>query len=281
MKVAVTGSSGLLGSALADVFAEQHEVLRMSRKVADVARAEEVKSALQSFAPDVILHSAAVRDPDRCELEPELATAVNVEGTRNVVSAARELGAAVAYISTDAVFDGRKAAPYTESDATAPLSFYARSKLLGEEAVADLERHWIFRMPVLFGPGSNCSLGNGLRAIRDGKQYRAASDQVGCTAYTPEMARKVLEVIEARAYGLFHLANQGAVSRLELARRAAALAGLDAARVSGRTLEEMQRPAPRPRYQVMDMAELRKRGFALPRPWEKALAEYVATLSLD
>ncbi len=281
MKVAVTGSSGLLGSALAKVFAERHEVLRMGRRVADVARATEVRSALRSFGPEVILHSAAVRDPDRCELEPELATTVNVEGTRNVARAARELGAAVAYISTDAVFDGRKAAPYTEDDAPAPLSFYGRSKLLGEQAVEELERYWIFRMPVLFGPGPNSSLGAGLQALREGREYVAASDQVGCAAHTPDAARKILEVIEAGAYGVFHLANQGAVSRLALAQKAAALAGLDPARVTGKTLAEMRRPAPRPEYQVMEMAELRRRGFALPQPWEQALAEYVAALSLE
>ncbi len=281
MRVAVTGSSGLLGSALAEVFAGRHEVLRMSRSVADVSRAAEVRSAILSFGPQVILHSAAVRDPDRCELEPALATAVNVEGTRNVVSAARELGAAVAYISTDAVFDGWKAAPYTEDDVPAPLSFYARTKLQGEEAVAEREHHWIFRMPVLFGPGPNSSLAAGLKALREGREYSAASDQVGCAAHTEDAARKILEVIEARAYGLFHLANQGAVSRLELARCAATLAGLDAAQVSGKTLNEMQRPAPRPKYQVMEMAELRRRGFALPRPWEEALAAYISTLSCN
>jgi dTDP-4-dehydrorhamnose reductase len=278
MKVAVTGSSGLLGSALAEVFSKRHEVLRISRAQADISRAEQVQAALAGFRPEIVIHSAAVRDPDRCELEPELATAVNVEGTRNLVRAAGAVGAAVAYISTDAVFDGKKTVPYTEDDAPAPLSFYGRTKLLGEQAVQPLERHWIFRMPVLFGPGPNSSLGAGLRALREEREFTTASDQVGCAAHTEDAARKILELIEARAYGLFHLANQGAVSRLELAQRAAELAGLDAARITGKTMEQMQRPGPRPKYLVMEMAALKKRGFALPRSWEDALAEYVASL---
>ncbi|MGH9650622.1 MAG: sugar nucleotide-binding protein, partial [Terriglobales bacterium] len=95
MKVAVTGSSGLLGSALADVLSQQYEVLRITHALADVSQAEPVRRVVRSFGPDVVIHSAALRDPDQCELERELATAVNVEGTRNVVRAAEEAGAAV------------------------------------------------------------------------------------------------------------------------------------------------------------------------------------------
>ncbi len=281
MKVAVTGSSGLLGTALVDAFSQRHQVLRITRAVADVSRADEVRKAVVDFRPDVVIHSAALRDPDQCELERDLATAVNVEGTRNVASAADEVGAAVAYISTDAVFDGTKTSPYTEADKPAPVSFYGRTKLLGEAITRQHKNHWVFRMPVLFGPGPNSSLAAGLKAMREGREYAVASDQVGCAAHTNDAAAKILEVIEARAFGLFHLANQGAVSRLVLARRAGTLAGLDPSRVVGRTLAEMKRPGPRPKYVAMEMAELRKQGFSLPRPWEEALSEYVAMLQVE
>ncbi|MGH9554917.1 MAG: hypothetical protein ACRD2Y_03755, partial [Terriglobales bacterium] len=58
-----------------------------------------------------------------------------------------------------------------------------------------------------------------------------------------------------------------------------ALAGWDPERVVGKTLAEMKRPGPRPKYVVMEMTELRKRGFALPRPWEDALADYISWLT--
>ncbi|MGH9509446.1 MAG: SDR family oxidoreductase [Terriglobales bacterium] len=275
MKVAVTGSSGLLGSALADGFTKGHEVLRLTRALADVSKAEQIRKVVRNFRPDVVIHSAALRDPDQCELQKDFANAVNVEGTRNVVRAADEVGAAVAYISTDAVFNGQKASPYTEEDPPAPVSFYARTKLRGEDITRQQKESWIFRMPVLFGPGPNSSLAAGLRALREGREYAVASDQVGCVSHTEDAAEKIREVIEARAFGLFHLANPGAVSRLELARRAASLAGLDPERVMGRTIAEMKRPGPRPKYVVMELAELRNRGFALPRPWEEALSDYI------
>lgn len=278
MKVAVTGSSGLLGTVIADAFSGRHEVLRITHKLADVANPGPVREVVGRFKPEVVVHSAALRDPDQCELQQDVALAVNVEGTRNVVRAAEEVGAAVAYISTDAVFDGTKTSPYTEADTPAPVSFYGRTKLLAEEITRQQKQHWVFRMSVLFGPGPNSSLAAGLKAIREGREYAAASDQVGCAGYTADVAKKICEVIEARAFGLFHLANQGAVSRLELAQRAAVLARLDPARVIGKPLGEMKRAGPRPKYVVMEMAELKKRGFALPRPWEEALSDYIAWL---
>ena len=77
---------------------------------------------------------------------------------------------------------------------------------------------------------------------------------------------------------MFHLANAGACSRLEIARRAAELAGEDLSRVIGKKGGEMGRPAVRLKYAVMDMQALREAGITPPRPWEEALAEYIHTL---
>jgi dTDP-4-dehydrorhamnose reductase len=88
-----------------------------------------------------------------------------------------------------------------------------------------------------------------------------------------------MEVVEARRYGLYHLANQGACTRYQLARRAAELAGMDPAKVIGVPAERMGRRAPRLKYAVMEMAALRAAGFSLPRPWPEALADYLRTIS--
>jgi dTDP-4-dehydrorhamnose reductase len=90
-----------------------------------------------------------------CESEPERAFENNVVATRNVVAVARELLFPVAHISTDAVFDGSASTPRIETDAVGPVSIYGMTKLLAEEAVAALDRHCIFRVSVLFGPGKD------------------------------------------------------------------------------------------------------------------------------
>jgi dTDP-4-dehydrorhamnose reductase len=275
MRVLVTGATGLLGQALVEVFREKHEVIPLAHADADITHETEVHAAFARAEPAIVLHTVAIRDPDECELEPAKAFLVNVEGTWNVAEAARQAGAAMVYISTDAVFDGCKQTPYMEADATNPPTVYGRTKLLAEEIVRGLPGHWIFRVSILFGPGKINFVQKGLRQIAAGQEYVVPYDQLGSATYTPDAARKILEVVEARRFGLFHLANAGACSRLELARRAAELAGLNPEKVVGKSLDELKRPAKRLKYSVMEMAALRQAGFALPRPWPDALSEYL------
>jgi dTDP-4-dehydrorhamnose reductase len=275
MRIAVTGANGLFGSGLVRVIGSRHEVLPMSRAQADLTNLEQLRNAFKSLNPEVVIHTAAIADPDRCELNPEEAFRVNVGGTSNVVAAAEELGFGVVLISTDAVFDGFKSSPYTESDVPRPLSVYGRSKVEAEKQVQQLARHCIFRVSVLFGPGKLSFVSKGLQRISARETYVVASDQVGSATYTLDAAEKILEVVESQQYGLYHLCNLGQCSRLELARYAAELAGLDKSKIQGRTLDQMGRPGPRPKYAVMEMHALKAGDFALPRSWKAALAEYL------
>ncbi|MFY9531189.1 MAG: dTDP-4-dehydrorhamnose reductase [Candidatus Acidiferrales bacterium] len=275
LKVAVTGSAGLLGQGLVEVFRSRHNVAPLTHAEVDITNADQVHIALAEFRPDVVVHAAAIPDLDACEADPPKAVRVNVDGTQHVVDAAGAIGAAVAYISTDAVFDGKKQTPYIESDLTNPPTVYGRTKLLGEEIVRSFPSHWIFRVSVLFGPGKTNFIEKGLRKLATGQELVAAMDQLGSATYTLDAARKIMELVEAKRYGLFHLSNVGACTRLELAQRAAFLAGLDPKRVIGRPMDQMGRLAKRLKYAVMEMNALEQAGFSLPRRWEDALAEYV------
>ncbi|HUZ47080.1 MAG TPA: dTDP-4-dehydrorhamnose reductase [Terriglobia bacterium] len=278
MKIAITGSAGLFGQGLVQVIQRRHRVLPISRAEADITKFDEVRSVFLRLRPDVVIHSAAIPSPDVCEANPALAYLVNVHGTRYVAEAAREIGAALAYISTDAVFDGGKGHPYTESDLTLPRTVYGRTKLRGEQIVAQSPKHWIFRVPVLFGPGKTNFIEKGLRILAAGEEYVVASDQMGSATYTLDAAEKILEVVESGRSGLYHLSNQGACTRYELATHAAELAGLDAGRVAGVPLELMGRRARRLKYAVMEMQALKDAGFSLPRTWQEALADYLKTI---
>ncbi|MBZ5544090.1 MAG: NAD(P)-dependent oxidoreductase [Acidobacteriia bacterium] len=278
MRVAISGAAGLFGHGLLQVFSRQHEVFALTRSEADITKAEAVRTALRRIAPEVVVHSAGIPDLDICEADPAKGFLVNYHGTRNIVEVARELGAAVAYVSSDAVFDGKSQTPYTETDPTLPPTVYGRTKLRGEQAVKTLPAHWIFRVSVLFGPGKANFVGKGLRKIAAGESYVVAVDQVGSATYTVDAAAKILEVVEARRYGLYHLSNQGVCSRYDLAVKAAQLAGLDADKVIGKPDAQMGRRAPRLKYAGMAMVALKQAGFSPPRPWQEALAEYVESL---
>lgn len=257
------------------VFSERHDVVRLTHADCDITDSANVRAALLKARAEAVVHAGAIPDLDICEADPALAFRVNVEGTRNVMEAARELGANVAYISTDAVFDGEKRTPYTESDPAHPPTVYGRTKQQAEEVVRGMPGHFIFRLPVLFGPGKQNFVSKGLRKLANGEVYEVASDQLGGALYTLDGAQKIMEVMEANRYGTYHLANTSECGRLELVRRAAALAGLDAKGIIGKPSAEMGRRAKRLKYAVMEMRALQQAGFALPRPWQEALAEYV------
>lgn len=278
MKIAITGSMGLFGRGLVQVMSRAHTVFPLGRAEADITRFDQVQAAFRRLRPDVVVHAAAIPSPDVCETYPAHAYLVNVHGTRFVTEAAMEIGAAVAYISSDAVFDGEREMPYSETDATIPPTVYGRTKLRGERFVLPLPRHWVFRVAVLFGPQKVNFIEKGLRMIAAGKSYLVASDQVGGTLYTLDGAEKILEVVESGRHGLFHLTNQGPCSRYELARYAAEKAGLDPGKVLAVPSDQMGRPAKRLKYAVMEMRMLRDSGFSLPRPWQAAVDDYLQTL---
>jgi dTDP-4-dehydrorhamnose reductase len=280
MRVAITGAAGLFGHGLVAAFSTRHKVIPLTHADADITDAEAIALALKQIGPDLVVHPAGIPDIDLCETQPEKALRVNYQGACNVADAARQVGASLAHISTDAVFDGRKTTPYVETDSTGPITAYGRAKLQAEQAVATLDRWWVFRVSVLFGPGKTNFVEKGLRKIEAGEEYKVAVDQLGSATHTVDAGLKIMEVVEAGRYGLYHLSNQGACTRFELARAAAELAGLDADKVIGVPDALMRRPAPRLKYSVMDMQALRRGGFALPRPWQEALAEYVRTLKL-
>jgi len=275
MRITVTGAAGLFGYGLVQVFSTRHEVCGLTHAELEITDGEAVRAAFARLKPEVVVHPAGIPDIDICEAAPSKAFLVNFHGTRHVVEAAREAGAGVVYISTDAVFDGTKQSPYTESDVPKPPTVYGRTKLRGEKVVATLPNYWVFRVSVLFGPGKANFVDKIIEKLRAGEQPIVAADQLGSATYTIDAARKIMEVVEARRYGLYHLSNQGGCARLELAQEAARLAGFDPNSVIGKPSDEMGRRAVRLKYAVMEMAALRQAGFELPRTWQEAVAEYI------
>jgi dTDP-4-dehydrorhamnose reductase len=277
MRIGITGANGLFGSGLTSVMGATHHAIPLTRAQADLADFEQAERALRDLKLDVLVHAAANPDPDNCELHPEDAVRANVVATENLALLSEQLGFAIALISTDAVFDGTKTSPYLETDRPNPISVYGRTKLAAELAIERLNRFWIFRVAVLFGPGKLNFIDKGLKIIGAGETYVVAADQVGGAVYTIDAAKKILEVIDAQRFGLYHLANAGPCSRLQLAQEAAKMAGADLSKVIGKSLDDMGRPGPRPNFTVMEMRQLTVAGFTLLRPWPAALQEYIHT----
>jgi dTDP-4-dehydrorhamnose reductase len=257
VRTVVVGAGGMLGREV--VRATGGEAL--ARADLDVTDARAVQEAIG--AEHLVVNCAAWTDVDGAEHHPEEALRVNAEGAANVARAA----GAVAYLSTDYVFDGRKREPYVESDDPAPLSSYGRSKLEGERATAEANpSHFIVRSAWLFGPGGSNFVETMLRL--DG-EVTVVDDQVGCPTFTAHLAEALAELIKGENYGTHHLAASGSCSWFEFAREIFALAGRDLD-LAPCTTAQFPRPAPRPAWSVLGS----ERGHRLPH-WRDGLQAYL------
>ena len=225
-----------------------------------------------------MLHCAAYTNVDGAEADPETAEAVNVLGTRNVVQAVRGTHTAVVYFSTDYVFDGKKSAPYVESDRTRPLNVYGRTKLAGEKEVLGWVHGIVFRTAWLFSETGHNFVKTILAAAQEragtGEPLRVVDDQVGSPTYAGHLAAAVDEALQRGiSPGLYHLAGSGYCSWCELAGEIVDLAGLDV-EVEPITTAEAGRPARRPAFSALDTERPIPR---LPH-WAQGVAEAVDRL---
>ena len=249
----VTGAGGQLATALAAVL--DGDVFLSREAALDIRDEAAVYASVHAFAPDYLVHTAAYTDVDGAEAHPELAEAVNVQGTRNLVRAVRGTHTTLVYISSDYVFDGTKGSPYVESDPTGPLGVYARTKLEGELAVLEWARGISVRTSWLFSDSGHNFVKTILRVGREhaakGEPLRVVDDQVGSPTYAAHLAAAMADLLAGGAGpGIYHLAGGGYCSWNELAREVVALAGIDVD-VLPITTAEAGRPAPRPAFSAL------------------------------
>ncbi|HUG36078.1 MAG TPA: dTDP-4-dehydrorhamnose reductase [Candidatus Limnocylindrales bacterium] len=271
MRILVTGAEGLLGTALvAEARSRGHELMGLGRGALDVTDAPAVRDALEAAGPDAVVHCAAYTAVDRAEAEPELARAVNRDGTRYVAEAAAGVGAGLVYVSTDYVFDGQKRSPYLPDDAPRPLSVYGRTKLEGEEAVRQAGGEaLVVRTSWLYGPSSGFVPAI-LRRARAGQALHVVDDQRGRPTWAPHAAAALLDLLESGALGTWHVAGQGECTWFELAREALELEGLGVG-LDPISTAEYGAAAPRPSYSVLDLEATEARiGRSLPH-WRQGL----------
>lgn len=273
MRIAITGSKGQLGSALARVFAHE-PLLLVDLPEHDITDLGAITSAIGDFRPDLIIHGAAMTNVDACEADPETAYRVNAIGTRNVAVAAQQAGVPMVYISTDYVFAGDREEPYWEFDDVAPLSAYGRSKWAGEQLVRQLvAKHYVVRTAWLYGDGPRNFVETVLRLARERGALTMVTDEVGSPTYAVDLAGALAQLVSRPAYGTYHMVNQGTCSRYEWAVEILRQAGM--AHVPVQPSQNYQRLARVPKHVALRNLCGAALGIAL-RPWPEALAAYLA-----
>jgi len=281
MRYVILGAAGQLGRDLGPRLAG--EVIPLTRELADVTFPQTLRTALAELRPAVVLNCAAYNFVDRAESEPEAAFAVNAWGVRNLANVCRDLDITLVHFSTDYVFglESVRATPYAEQDLPGPLGVYGLSKLAGEYIVRALvPKHFVIRTCGLYGAwGSGGKGGNFVETMLglagQGKPLRVVTDQVCTPSYTIDIAVATAALIATGQHGLYHLTNSGACSWFDFAKSIFEQAELKVS-VVPITSREFGAPAPRPAYSVLANAACARLGLAPPRPWQEALAAYLA-----
>ena len=292
-RVVVTGAGGQLGRLLVPAARRSGATVIAfgSRPDAgidiavDLAERDETIDALRATEPDVIIHAAACTDVDGIEREPRRGELSNTRATQNVARAAKSAGAYLIAVSTDMVFPGDGGAPYAEDATPAPISAYGRSKLMAERAVFDVYSGFaVARTAWLYGGAGKHFPRAVLTVLRDRGGIEVVDDEFGSPTYAGDLAEALVQLAIQRGGGVFHLVNEGRVSRFALARETARIAGFDPDQVrpisTEAFLERFPLPARRPADSTLSNLRAAALGIRL-RDWREALAEYAPVLATE
>jgi len=279
-RVAVIGASGQLGTDLVGVLADW-DLMPLTHADLDIRDFVYTRKVLEDAKPDIVINSAAFNRVDDCEEEVSKAFWVNAFAVRNLAQVCADVDCALVHISTDYIFDGRKGTPYTEDDLPNPVSVYGMSKLAGECFVRSIcPKHFVVRTSGLYGiAGSRAKGGNFvetmIRLPEKGQPIHVVNDQVLTPTYTKDLAEKLKELLQTKAYGLYHITNSGECSWYEFAQAIFDVLSVNAD-LKPITSAVYGAKARRPAYSVLANARLEALHLAPLGAWREALEAYLS-----
>lgn len=276
MHILILGKNGQLGKAMAHIL-DVHRIsyVAVGHADCDVTHPEHVRQCVERYRPTHIVNCTAYTNVDAAEVPDgtKQAMAVNRDGVRNVIDAARLVGAHVTHMSTDYVFDGRGTRPYTEDDTVDPIQVYGASKRAGEEIVLAYDRGLVLRVSWLYGDGEQNFITKFLAFAATRDELSGTEDEVSIPTSTSWLAEIILQCIQHNLTGLYHAVPIGHASRLAWAKEICTIWGLTK-NLSPVQLASWNLPAQRPHFTVMDSTRLQQRlGMVFPT-WQELLHQF-------
>jgi dTDP-4-dehydrorhamnose reductase len=245
VRILVTGAGGGLGRAVLAVAPSHHDLVPLARAELDVGDHHAVMRTVPALRPDLVLSLAAFTDVDGCERDPARAARDNALGPQSLALAARACDATLLHVSTDFVFDGRKASPYDELDPPNPLSVYGRTKLGGEGFVRSIvPESFVVRTSYVFGNGRDYVSG-AVRRLAAGEEAGGIDDRLGSPTFVRHLAERLIPLALTGRFGTYHLAGPEPGSWFHVLERARTVGGLPG-RLARQRSEDLRLPAPRP-----------------------------------
>ena len=214
MKVLVTGAAGQLGrETVLALQAAGEDVIGIDREELDFSQPGQVAEGIRAYQADWVINCAAYTHVDKAEQEQELAFLVNRDSARAVAEGVASYGGRLLHVSTDFIFGGEQSHPYAEDDSANPQGVYGQSKWDGEQAVqAIMPDAVILRTAWVYGIHGHNFVKTMLRLAAERDELRVVDDQIGTPAWTADITRALLSLIEADARGVFNFTNEGVAS---------------------------------------------------------------------
>ena len=277
MKWLITGAAGMVGSDLQRALTLRGEtVVALTKSDLDITDSRRVNAVIGDARPSVIVNCAGYTRVDDAESNERLANAVNGSSVELLAQAANSVQALLVHISSDFVFDGKKKSPYEINDATAALSAYGRSKLLGEQAATHADKHVVTRTSWLFGSNGPNFVEAIRKQIRKGTNpLRVVNDQRGRPTYTPHLAEAILRIANLDTRGTIHYADEPECTWYDFACAIVEELGAEVT-VKPVSTDEFPRPATRPAYSVLSTERYERLTGVRPESWREGLREYLA-----
>ncbi len=248
MKILLTGCNGMLGSSLSEKLSStNHTTLATGQTTCrlpshffhdhfiyhslDITNSEKTSKLIHSFKPDLIIHGAAITQVDDCEYNKSFCYSVNVDGTNNLIAAAKEINARFCLISTDFVFSGEEG-PYSEPDLTGPVNYYGETKVLAEQQVMSSGLNWsIVRTILLYGKADPCKRSNFIYWVKNnleaGVKIKVVNDQIRTPTFIPDLVEGISLIAEKGARGIFHISGNDIMTPYQMALEVADFLKLD------------------------------------------------------
>lgn len=274
MKILLLGATGMLGTSFRNQFDTRNiAYVPVDHAALDIESEESVSQIFSDNPADVVINCVGIVSINPCEDDPEHCMKVNALGALYVSREATARGMTMVQFSSHAVFDGNKHDYYTEDDIPKPQGVYAVSKYASEVFASLCPKHYVCRVPVMFGPRQNTSLGfvdKMIQLLESGKELRVASDKIDSPTYSIDVAKTVVDMLlKNQVHGLYHIANDGVVNYHDLVIAVRDMLGIKAIIVPAKDSDFPSR-VPKPLRTAM-------RSTKLPtlRGWREALTEYL------
>lgn len=273
----ITGANGQLGSEMRRLGAvSPNNYIYTDVAELDITDAAAVAQFVKENAVNIIVNCAAYTNVDKAESDEPTAELINATAVANLAAAMKEVDGTLFHVSTDYVFGNEGNTPRTEDMPLNPLGVYGRTKLRGEQAIAETGcKAIIIRTAWLYSEFGNNFLKTMMRLTAEREQLNVVFDQVGTPTYAGDLALAIFSIIEGGLYagneGIYHFSNEGVCSWYDFATEIAMAAGNTACKVLPCHSDEFPSPVKRPSFSVLDKTKI-KNTFAIEIPhWRDSM----------